>query len=169
MWSRLVTVTLAVAMGLLVGNVALSQTEAPPPDPAAPGPVFDDPLQSGLPLGELGPGVERSTAREPVPDLSRVARDGEWMYALRRRVRRVPLIQMALGLGALGAVFVSGWVVVSASRRRARRGYRRLPRSAGGSRLRGLEEVVASVQLRHSKNPSGPPLQEPVTGPEWPR
>lgn len=168
MKSRIVTVTLAVAMGLWA-QAALSQTEAPPPDPAAPVPAFDDSLPSGLPLGDLGRAIEPSPARQPAPDLSRVERDSDWLYAARRRVSRMPWSWFALGFGALCALLLAGWAIASGFRKRARRAYRRLPRSAGGSRLRGLEEVVASVQLGHSKRPGGEPVHDPLTGREWPQ
>lgn len=146
MKSRIVTVTLAVAMGLWA-HAAWSQTEPAAADPLAPGSAFDDPLPSGLPLGELGSAVERSSAPEPPPDLSRVERDGEWIYAVRRGVSRMPWGRVALVLGALCAFLAAGWAIASTFRKRRRRAYRRLPRSAGGPRLQGLEEVVASVQL----------------------
>ena len=97
MKSRIVTVTLAVALGLC-GTAALSQTEALTQDPLAPFPGFDDPLQTGLPLGELGPVVEESIGIEPDPDLSRVERDGEWLYAIRRTASSSPWTKIAVGL-----------------------------------------------------------------------
>lgn len=162
MTSRIVTVTLAVAMGLLVNGVALSQSEAPPPDPLVLIPTFDELPQSGLPLGELSPEMQESIARLPPPDLSHVEPNSGRIHAIRRWVSRAPRSGIALAFGVLCAALAAGWALGAASRGRAWRAYRRQPRSAGGSRLRGLEEVVASVQFAHSRSPGGPP------GPEWP-
>ena len=157
MTSRVVTVTLAVAMGLLLNNPAHSQTEAEqPPISILPeeGLGEDGALQGELPL--QGVPVEPATDEllnsiPPPPDLSRVKRDAEWLYSLRRRLMLAPWSKIALGSSGLFVLGAMGWAGL-AYRKRARRAYRRKLRVSGGSRPERLEEVVASVQQVPSRS-----------------
>lgn len=174
MKSRIVAATLAVAMGLWLHSAAYSQTEGEPPVSIAPQQSFDDfdaSPQSGLPLGglEVEPATGASGGSIPQSaELTTGTRDGEWLYALRRSVNAASWKKIALG--SSGA-FVVGALVWAAFvfRRRARRAYRRMLRTEGGSRPERLEELVASVQLIQSRSPGRHTLRNGMAGEEWPR
>lgn len=173
MKSRIVTVTLAVAMAFWMNSAAYSQTqtEAEPPVSLLPAQGVDDldtSLQSELPLKglPLEPAAAEAFSSIAAPaDLSRVTRDGEWLYALRGSVTAAPWIKIALGSSGAFVLGVLVWTTF-ASRKRSRRAYRRILRTSGGSRPERLEEVVASVQLTQSRSRRRQPLR---TGEEWPR
>ena len=119
---RIVTVTLTVAMGLWAVGIAFAQAQEEVLDFVAPTPEFDRELQSELPLqGILNDSpiqVSQGSIAEAIPPLA--APSDNWLDVLRRRIRRAPRGQVALGAAAICAFFLTGWVVRTATRRRTR-------------------------------------------------
>jgi hypothetical protein len=161
---RIVTATLAVALGAWSGGIVFAQAQqkVTPENTAqegvldfvAPARGLDSTLQSDLPLQGF---FDDPTIQWSIPESlqsPQAPQDGGWMDTLRRRLYNASRPEIAMASAGLFASFVMvGWAIAAAaSRRRARRGaYRRFPRSSGGSRVKGLEQVVASVQLGRTK------------------
>lgn len=148
---RLVTAAVAVALGAWSGSMAFGQegmAQEDILDIVAPPADFDRILQSELPLkGAIDTPVFPGSIAESSP-VQAPAVDAAWLDRIRRGVRDAPHREIAAALVGLVAFSVAVWILgTSAFRRRARRAYRRFPRSSGGSKVRGLEKVVASVQL----------------------
>jgi hypothetical protein len=152
MKSRIVTVSLAVAIGLWSSVAVFAQAEGASSPATLPEQVLDESVRSELPLQGVLDDVPISgpIAGAPQPDLANVERDGEWLYAVRHQLRVTPWRRIA-GAAAIVLALISLALAASFSREKKWRAYRKASGSSGGSRSRRLEEVVASVQFERSK------------------
>lgn len=179
---RAATAALAVALGVWSSGIALAQTPdhvAPEDIPqedildlVAPDEILDPTVQSDLPLQGVidDTVVDESSAELFSADTPPATPSGGRLFALRREVYNASPRKVAMVSAGIMALFGASWLFASAaSRRRARRSFRRFPRSSGGSRVRGLEQVVASVQLGRTRPSGRSPMQGSMTGREWRR
>jgi hypothetical protein len=179
MKNRIVTVILAVALAVWWGEIGFAQVqedavqEGVTQESIKQEDILDfvapasetEALQAGLPLrGAIDGAVlpETDGALTAAPPASRPL---SWL----EKIRRLPSDHRAREIAALSAgllVFLgAGWIFTSAAfRRRARRSYRRFPRSSGGSKVRGLEQVVAAVQLGRATSTGRSPMRRRAAG-----